>query len=242
MFKNQIFRPVTGLKKIEFGDRVPINIHGDMQTKVNMDIKNIKSSTFRTTNKELTPHPCQHCEKPCFGLQCKDCHLRMEEDLAGECSDCKSTFRAKKKDGKMRKRCQPCQEKYSEKYIGVCPSCRENYHKMNADGRVFDKCYTCYTSSRPKCGKCDKFAFKDKPLCVECHTNELSCSKPKYEKREVFPCSSKGCKETTPYRFCRRCNADQKSVSEIYMISRCQEVGCTYRGKGSFKYCKEHES
>lgn len=209
-----------------------------------MDITNIEAPTKSPTNKqELLPHPCKYCEKPCFGLQCKDCHLKMEKDLAGECSDCKKTFRAKKRDGKMRKRCQSCQEVYATKYIGTCPSCKDSYHKMNTDGRVFKVCFKCYNATRTKCKNCEKFAFKDKPLCVECHTKETVSSKPpRREKMEFFPCSSTGCKNTTPYRFCRDCNAKNKETTDSYMISRCQFDGCSYRGKGEFKFCSEHRT
>lgn len=235
-----------------------------MNTK-NMDIvKNIEGVSS-TTNNSKDPHPCKYCSKQCYGLQCKDCHLKMEKELSGECYDCKKTFRAKKPDGKMRKRCRPCQEIYTETHVAPCKTCGEMYHQLLDDGRKFDQCYKCYQSSRVKCTQCENTTIKGKPLCVACHKKTLfKCTKcdnfaskerpmcvgcykehrsEKSEKpvRESHDCSTKGCKEKTSYQYCRTCNYNYRSATSDYMISTCQAPDCGYRGKGDFKFCVEHK-
>ena len=40
--------------------------------------------------RNMESHPCQYCETPCFGLQCKNCHLKMVAEREGDCVDCKN--------------------------------------------------------------------------------------------------------------------------------------------------------
>ena len=60
-------------------------------------------------------HPCIHCQNPCYGSQCKDCHLKMMSERQSNCIDCNTTFNALKKDGSKKKRCFECQKTYNKK-------------------------------------------------------------------------------------------------------------------------------
>ena len=115
------------------------------------------------------PHPCQYCTKPCFGKQCKECHLKMVQTQQGNCQDCDKSFAAQRKDGSKRKRCMDCQEKYINKYISNCPDCNNSYHALLDDGRFFEKCYSCYKKSFHNCEKCEKQTKVIYALCRDCY-------------------------------------------------------------------------
>lgn len=224
-----------------------------MQNNNNKDMKNIKGGSNNSSS-----HPCTYCAKPCFGLQCKECHLKMIENLSGECSDCKQSFRKKREDGTNRKRCLPCHKNYMGAYIGMC-GCGQTFKKLLEDGRKFDKCFTCYQSSKNKCRKCDSYAFKDNNLCYECYhspkkctncdkttvrNNELcsDCYKKDKSSEDIFNCRKTNCTRNTSREngYCRECFRDNRDVSMQYMISRCEHPSCSARYKGSFKFCEEH--
>lgn len=114
-------------------------------------------------------HPCQYCSKPCFGRQCKECHLKMIQSQQSNCQDCDIVFTAQRRDGTKRKRCMDCQEKYINKYISICPECKNSYHALLDDGRFFEKCYTCYKKSFHNCEKCEKQTRDIYSLCRDCY-------------------------------------------------------------------------
>ncbi len=218
---------------------------------------NSTSTSFKTLNPEATPfipsdfsiaeidpaiHPCQYCQAPCKGKQCRTCHLKMVSSLQGECIDCKENFFAKRKDGTMRKRCKPCQEKYAEMHYRNCPECSKEYHAFLDDGRVYDKCYDCYNKNLKKCEKCGANSFKG-DLCVPCYKTErekkvspATRSSSKYDKADSKSCKTTGCKGVTFYTFCKSCNDNKKSLN-VYMVYTCK--GCGLRGRGDYSYCEE---
>lgn len=116
-------------------------------------------------------HPCQYCEKSCYGKQCKECHLKMIEKQQGVCLDCHKTFFAIRKNGSKRRRCLDCQDAYNNKYIAECPDCKMTYHAYMEDGRVFNKCFTCYKKSLHKCEKCENYTKFEYALCRICYQN-----------------------------------------------------------------------
>ena len=227
-----------------------------MQHNNSKDMKNIKKGVSNMSN----THPCKYCSKPCFGLQCKECHLKMVNKFSGECSDCKQTFRQKKEDGSTRKRCLPCHKNYMSTYIGAC-KCGETFKKLLEDGRTFDKCFTCYQGSKKRCQKCENFTFKDNTLCFECYhaskkcatekcdnstvrSNKLcsDCYKNERSSEDVFNCRKKSCTRKTSREngYCRECFRDSRETSMQYMISKCSHIDCSERYKGSYKFCEAH--
>lgn len=186
------------------------------------------------------PHPCVHCQKPCFGAQCKECHLKMIADREGECIDCKNKFMATRKDGSKRKRCFDCQKEYNKTHIGICPVCSKDYHAYLPDGRIFDKCFDCYQASFHKCQNCDNTIKEEFTICGDCfHKERLA------KKTTVYPvqdCKTKGCVNKTTYTFCKSCNDANRTVNSQYVVSTCQELGCGVRMRGQYKYCEEHSS
>jgi hypothetical protein len=180
-------------------------------------------------------HPCQYCEKPCRGKQCKECHLKMVAKKQGKCIDCNQVFLAARPDGTMRKRCLNCQNAYKEKHIACCPGCGEDFHAFLDDGRVYKSCFKCYEASFSKCERegCEKRTFEGYPFCGECYQEERK----KKDKEASFAnvCKKLGCGKKTDYTFCRECNNERKSLSETYMTSMC--TGCGVRIKGDYKKC-----
>jgi len=179
------------------------------------------------------------CGSPCYGSQCKSCHLKMVAERQGDCEDCKKKFNQLRKDGSRRKRCEPCQEIYSKKHISNCKDCKKPYHSSLPDGRTFAKCYDCYQKTDLK--KCKNCNFKIQAkfeVCGKCLVEE----KTKATEKEYPPkdCRTKNCKNKTTFTFCRQCHTDSRDAENQYMISTCQEPGCGYRSRGNFKYCKEH--
>jgi hypothetical protein len=184
-------------------------------------------------------HPCQYCQAPCKGKQCRTCHLKMVSSLQGECVDCNENFFAKRKDGTMRKRCKPCQEQYASMHYRNCPECNKEYHAFLDDGRVYDKCYDCYNKNLKKCGKCGANSFKG-DLCVPCYKTEkerkVSPSTRSTNKADSKNCKTTGCKGITFYTFCKSCNDNKKSLN-VYMVYTCK--GCGMKGKGDYSYCED---
>ena len=152
-------------------------------------------------NTKTDLHPCQYCEKPCRGKQCKECHMNMVKERTGECADCKCSFNAKRFDGTLKKRCTECHKTYIEKYISNCSNCGNKYRKVLDDGRIFDKCFDCYKENNK--------------------TKESIMNK---------DCKTSGCKCKTVYTFCIKCNDYNKNLSSTYMTYTCQKCGIRGRG------------
>lgn len=180
-----------------------------------------------TFNKES--HPCQYCDKPCYGKQCKDCHNSMIAKQSGQCTDCNETFRALRQDGTMRKRCLKCQEEYTKSFISVC-SCGTEYHNKTKDGRAFDKCFNCYNAQFKKCAKCDNKTLSKYSLCKECNDKKI--------KTEMRKCIS--CVKMTLFTYCKECNNSNREMKNMYMMSVCQSKGCSERYRGDYKFCETH--
>jgi hypothetical protein len=207
----------------------------DNQSKeVNLNIK-----TINNFNGEKILHPCQYCGDPCYGKQCKGCHFTMVSNREADCIDCKTKFFALRKDGTKRKRCLKCQETYNNNHIKVCPGCDNNYHAYLEDGRVFEKCFNCYKSSFHKCANCDNNIKEEFTICGECYRKERQNTKSFYPETT---CRNKDCTNKTTYTYCRTCNDDLKNTNNYYMVSSCQEPGCSYRGRGNFTFCDQHRN
>lgn len=123
-------------------------------------------------NEDKKPHPCQYCQKPCFGYQCKECHFKMIKDRQAICMDCNKTFYGMRKNGTFRKRCTDCQDNYNKKYICKCITCNNDFHAYLDDGRVFDRCLDCYKKSFKKCDRCDNNTREEYSLCKVCYIDE----------------------------------------------------------------------
>ena len=138
-----------------------------------------RTQSFEKSNNQTRPgpvetHPCQYCEKPCVGKQCRDCHLKMVSKSKGKCVDCDQIFFAMRKDGTMRSRCKECQDTYNSKFMAACPGCKNSYHAILKDGRIFDKCFDCYKSSIKMCSKCTKNkTINGNELCPPCHKESI---------------------------------------------------------------------
>lgn len=152
--------------------------------------------------KNIEPHPCQYCDTPCFGLQCKNCHMKMIADRSGICIDCNKTFfNALRKDGTKRQRCKDCQTNFELKNIIPCPECSKPY-----DGRIFQKCLECHKKSFHKCESCDNMIKSKYVKCGECYRKER---KPYIKDPNMFPlvdCSSPDCLNKTTYKYCKICS------------------------------------
>jgi hypothetical protein len=192
-------------------------------------------------------HPCQYCGKQCFGLQCKDCHLKMVSAREGKCNDCGNNFPAMRKNGTMRVRCLPCQEVYNKTYIAVCGDCGDTYNTQSKDGRHFDKCYSCYKKKFTKCQNCEGSTLIEYPLCKTCFSSKKA-KKPasvvssvgSFKKFEEHKCNTNGCNSMTTYFYCKPCSISSREVSDTYMVSVCQYERCGQRFKGNYKFCFEH--
>jgi hypothetical protein len=126
----------------------------------------IEKNAIKTT----ITHPCQYCDKPCVGKQCKECHLKMIAKSKSKCVDCEQIFFAARKDGSLRERCKECQDKYNNQFMAKCPSCKNMYHAILKDGRIFDKCYECYKKGIIYCeSNCGNKTINGHSLCVGCH-------------------------------------------------------------------------
>lgn len=178
-------------------------------------------------------HPCQYCEKQCYGSQCKECHLKMIAEREGECIDCSSVFYALRKDGSKRLRCQACQQTYNDKYIAKCPECNLEFHSKSKDGRCFETCFSCYKKKFIACRTCEKDTLPDFfPLCKDCHFAD--------RESRMKNCANINCTRTTLYRLCKQCNDANRTLSDRYVLSRCQERGCGVRIRGDHKFCEDH--
>lgn len=206
----------------------------------------ITTITMNTNNK--VAHPCQYCGKQCFGLQCKDCHLKMMSEREGKCTDCGNIFMAIRKDGTMRVRCLPCQEVYNKTYIAKCTDCGDDYNTKSKDGRFFDKCYSCYKKKFTKCKSCDESTLVEYPLCKTCYVSNkkiplhlgISSSKGSLKKFDEHECNTTGCNKMTTYFYCKPCSISSRQVSDTYMVSRCQHKNCGQRFKGNYMFCLNH--
>jgi len=192
------------------------------------------------SNEIQQPHPCQYCQKLCYGKQCKDCHFKMIANRNGICYDCKKVFYALRKDGTKRKRCFDCQDIYNKNHIAICPDCNIEYHAYLEDGRMFEKCFTCYKKSFHKCQNCDNM-IKDKfIICGECFKKEKELNQ-----QNSFPlkeCKNTNCDNQTTYLYCKPCNDSFKNNSDIrYKILVCQYPDCEFRVKEHFKFCDIHK-
>lgn len=152
-------------------------------------------------------HPCQYCGNPCYGKQCKQCHLKMLESQKGLCIDCNLSFHATRRDGSKRRRCMDCQTSYNKKYISECPDCKTTYHAYMEDGRVFEKCFPCYRKSLHKCTNCDNFTKFEFALCRNCYQSSSSDRKFYSSPRELqlFKCNNETCENLTSKNLCKSC-------------------------------------
>jgi len=171
----------------------------------NMKFQNKVENTFKNNKDEQTLHPCQYCSTPCFGLQCKECHLKMVADNSANCEDCGQNFFAKKKDGSKHDKCFECRKAWYDRHFKSCLSCKENFRWLADNGRTFEMCGGCY------------------------------------KKASFHKC--KNCKNTTHIKndMCSACYNERRELKNEYMVSRCQKEGCSYRGKGEFKFCESHK-
>lgn len=216
----------------------------------------MSSTTFETR----VARPCQYCSKPCFGLQCKQCHLNMIASREANCVDCDNSFPALRKDGSKRSRCSSCQETYEKLHIAKCPDCGENFHALLKNGKSYSKCLPCYKKDFTACTKCTKTTRVEYPLCKECYTSEksekhftvtykksdknftITYKKTKESDYPLHECKTKGCENKTSYSLCSNCNISFRDAANEYMISTCYHDKCGYRGRGNFKYCQEHRA
>lgn len=182
-------------------------------------------------------HPCQYCSKSCFGLQCRECHMKMVEAKQGQCTDCLETFYAQRKDGSKRKRCKDCQEKYNDKYMSTC-KCGVIFRSLFDDGREYLQCFKCYNDKREerqnkKCKVCEKeMKFGKQDTCSECFQATLE--------KEGKKCMNKTCSQLTLFSYCKKCNSERREINESYMISSCRHPECSYKGRGLFDFCRKH--
>lgn len=196
---------------------IRMDVNNNIEKNMNMSEK----EWTEVTNKKVVkpqPHPCQYCGKSCFGLQCKECHLKMIAANNADCLDCKTSFKAIRPDGTKKKRCFDCQKSYTETYYKNCPKCNDVFRCMLDDGRVFDKCFKCYSEVKEERNK--KFE-----------------SRRKAEEENTNPCNTRGCLNKTKFSFCSSCFKNKKTTEDSYMVSRC--VVCDYRIKGNYRYCSD---
>lgn len=187
-------------------------------TEKNMNISEKEFTDVKNKKKfvKSEAHPCQYCGKTCYGMQCKECHLKMSQINNADCVDCKVSFKALKKDGTKRKRCFECQKIYSQTYYGQCVDCNGTFRCVLDDGRSFDKCFKCYNEVRDE-------------------------RKKKYENSKdegnTKICNSKDCENSTKFAFCSSCFKNKKRVDDTYMVSKC--IVCNYRISGNYKFCSD---
>jgi hypothetical protein len=179
-------------------------------------------------NNNNLAHPCQYCKTPCFGKQCKNCHLKMMENRKGNCIDCKNEFNALRTDGTKRKRCFTCQEKFNETFVRICKDCNSQYRYMLNDGRKFNICFTCYQKKLKKCDKCDNMTFEKLPLCKICYNNdkknfiketEDQSSSSSTSSEDIVitkKCQTIDCDTLTSYTFCKNCHTKHKNISNEF--------------------------
>ena len=191
----------------------------------NIIIMEGEKSIGNNINKKAA-HPCTHCNEPCFGFQCKKCHLKMIADCEGDCSDCEEKFMKIRKDGTSRKRCLKCQDIYNSTNIAICPGCDKSYHATMKDGRVFNKCFDCYQKQFHNCIKCDIKIKNNFEMCSSCYQT----SSYKAQKK----CETRDCLQKTTFKFCKSCY-ESKNITNQYSVSTCQH--CGYRAQGNFKFC-----
>ena len=124
-------------------------------------------------NKSGDLHPCQNCNKQCFGLQCKECHLKMVEEKKAnmtKCTDCDKSFNSKKLDGSKNTRCFECRKSWYKKNFKACPGCKENYRYLLDTGKTIDMCRGCYRSTMfHKCSTCDNTTHIKTTMCSWCY-------------------------------------------------------------------------
>ena len=149
-------------------------------------------------DKNTEPHPCQYCDNPCYGLQCKNCHIKMVKDRSGICIDCNlSFFNALRKDGTKRQRCNNCQTEFEIKNIVQCPDCDKPY-----DGRIFQKCLECHKKSFRECESCPNMIKSKYVKCGECFRND----KPYINMFPLIDCGTIDCLNKTTYKYCKVCS------------------------------------
>lgn len=205
-----------------------------MNTNMNNDQLNPEAKPFvptpeSTLNPEAKPfvlaapdlHPCVNCGKTCKGKQCRDCHIKM---LQANCIDCGTAFNARRKNGSMRKRCTDCQEGYNDKYIKKCPDCQADFHDLSGK---YKSCLPCYKNQQEA-----KKAEYEKREAERAAKRKEATEKFDKDKKE---CYNRVCKNMTIYKFCKKCNDDNKYLSN-FMTYTCQS--CGYRGRGDYKLCQ----
>lgn len=152
-------------------------------------------------------HGCQYCSKPCFGLQCKDCHMKMVAERTGSCADCSKSFPAKRPDGSMRKRCFECQQKFATENLANCADCTNSFFAKRSDGSMRKRCFDCQqkfaTENVGSCADCSKtFPAKrpDGSLKKRCYDCQNTFLKDNFKK-----CSSCDNSIRKEYTYCKGC-------------------------------------
>lgn len=179
---------------------------------------NVNATPFipavNTVTKDL--HPCVNCGKTCKGKQCRECHFKMFQST---CIDCEKVFNALRKNGTMRKRCESCQEDYNTKYVKKCPSCNIEFHDISGK---YKSCLQCYKDGKEREKEEKKQRFQNKGI---------------KESKEEKECYNRDCKNTTIYKFCKKCNDNKKYLDNTYMLYTCK--GCGLKGHGDYSFCKD---
>lgn len=204
-----------------------------------MEDTNQANENVSENTKSREPHPCQYCNRMCFGRQCRECHLNMIKEREGTCVDCKRVFNALTKNGSKRKRCFSCQEQYNIDHIDNCPECNQQYHAVLDDGRRFDKCYDCYKKNLSNCKNCGKNVNSKYTFCGLCY---------RQTERQDKKCKNLDCENTCLGSYCRSCNEKYKrsrenetyisnDENETYM---CNFTGCKFRAMRAANLCSFH--
>ena len=56
-------------------------------------------------------------------------------------------------------------------------------------------------------------------------------------KKPEIKCFNNYCKNLTVYKFCKKCNDDNKYLNSTYMVSTCEK--CRLRDRGNYKICRK---
>jgi response regulator of citrate/malate metabolism len=102
----------------------------------------------------------------------------------------------------------------------------QSFRCLTDDGRTFSECMSCYRKKQESIRK-QQEADQEKKRKEE-------------EESKKNPCAKKGCNNKTLHRFCSSCFRSQKDTEYTYMISRCLQCGCSFKGNSKFcsKECK----
>jgi len=99
-----------------------------------------------------------------------------------------------------------------------CEKCQQDYND-----KYVKKCPSCYKTKKEQ--EKQRIEIREK--------KEKRESK---EPREEKECYNRDCKNTTIYKFCKKCN-DNKKQLDSYMVFTCK--GCGLKGRGDYSYCSD---